>query len=280
MVISSRPNKTLFLSETWYGVRFVSLLIVAVIIMLADTHSQHFMRYRAGLTTLMVPILHVAKWPSDMVAWVAQGLASQQQLNAENTALKSQLLMSNAKLQRLLSLEKENRDLRSLLQSSQRLAEQSLAAQLLAVNPSPFVQQITLDQGALQAVNIGFVVLDASGVMGQVISTSPYSSEVLLITDVRSAIPIQNARTAMRAIAVGQGAHELLALQHVPKNSDIRPGDSIVTSGLGQRFPAGYPVGTVVAVNHKSGDLFADITVKPAAHLRRSRQFLIIRAVK
>ena len=245
--------------------------------MLTDTYTQHSAKWRETIATLVTPVLHIAKMPSEMVGWAASSLATQQKLKADNAALKSKLLLLDAKLQRLLSIEKENRDLRALLQSSKRLTEQTLVAQLLAENPSPFVHQISLNQGVLDGVDLGQAVLDAKGVMGQVINTSAHSSDVLLLTDSRSAIPIQNQRNALRAIAVGDGTEDYLWLQHVPKNSDIKVGDIIVTSGLGQRFPQGYPVGEVVFVNIQTSELFARVQVKPAAHLHRSRQLLIIR---
>lgn len=278
MVTFSQQNKLLFLPSPLYGLRIGCLLVLAVALMLVDTYTQHPAKWRESLATLVTPVLHLAKWPSELVGWTAHSLATQQQLKADNAALKSKLLLMDAKLQRLLSIEKENSDLRALLQSSKRFTEETLVAQLLAENPSPFVHQISLNQGLIEGVDLGQAVLDAKGVMGQVIATSKHSSDVLLLTDSRSAIPIQNQRNALRAIAVGDGTDDVLWLQHVPKNSDIKVGDLIVTSGLAQRFPAGYPIGEVALVNTSTGDLFANVQVKPAARLRRSRQLLIVRA--
>ena len=267
----------LFLRTPFYGVRLAVLLSVAVMLMCLDHKIHRVTPVRTALNAAVVPLQHMAKWPSDWVNWAAQSIASVERLKADNTRLRSQLLLVNAKLQRVISLEKENQDLRALLQSSQRVHTTLLTAQLLAVNPSPFVARISLNCGYKEGVAQGQAVLDATGVMGQVIHVGAHTSEVLLLTDNQSALPIQNARNGIRAIAEGIGNADVLLLQHVPKQSDFKVGDPIVTSGLGRRFPAGYPVGEVVAVMRDRGGLFATVKVRPAAKLTQSRQVLLVK---
>ena len=123
---------------------------------------------------------------------------------------------------------------------------------------------------------LGQPVLDARGLMGQVVELMPYTSRVLLLTDTTHSIPVQVNRNGLRAIASGTGNPERLELRHVADTADIKEGDLLVSSGLGQRFPAGYPVATVKEVIHDSGQPFAIVRAVPTAALNRSRYLLLV----
>jgi rod shape-determining protein MreC len=125
-------------------------------------------------------------------------------------------------------------------------------------------------------VVLGQPVLDARGLMGQVVELMPYTSRVLLLTDTTHSIPVQVNRNGLRAIASGTGNPERLELRHVADTADIKEGDLLVSSGLGQRFPAGYPVATVKEVIHDSGQPFAIVRAVPTAALNRSRYLLLV----
>jgi len=112
--------------------------------------------------------------------------------------------------------------------------------------------------------------------MGQVIEVGRFTSRVMLITDPNSAVPVQVSRNGIRAIAMGKGYSDRLELINVSNTTDIRVGDKLITSGLGLRFPVGYPVGEVSAVEHISGKQFASITITPSAHLAQSLQVLLV----
>jgi rod shape-determining protein MreC len=112
--------------------------------------------------------------------------------------------------------------------------------------------------------------------MGQVVELMPYTSRVLLLTDTTHSIPVQVNRNGLRAIASGTGNPERLELRHVADTADIKEGDLLVSSGLGQRFPAGYPVATVKEVIHDSGQPFAIVRAVPTAALNRSRYLLLV----
>ncbi|MCY1411219.1 rod shape-determining protein MreC [compost metagenome] len=123
---------------------------------------------------------------------------------------------------------------------------------------------------------LGQPVLDARGLMGQVVEVMPYTARVLLLTDTTHSIPVQVNRNGLRAIASGTGNPERLELRHVADTADIKEGDLLVSSGLGQRFPAGYPVATVKEVIHDSGQPFAVVRAVPTARLNRSRYLLLV----
>jgi rod shape-determining protein MreC len=151
-----------------------------------------------------------------------------------------------------------------------------LVAQLLAVSNDPLTQQVTLDRGTQAGVFIGQPVLDAYGVIGQIVDVTPFTSHAMLISDSRSAIPVQNNRTGMRSVVAGTGYADQLSLLNVSVTADVAVGDVLVTSGLGGGFPFGYPVGEVASVQQNSGERFAVIGVTPRAHLDKSRQVILL----
>ena len=112
--------------------------------------------------------------------------------------------------------------------------------------------------------------------MGQVIDVLPYTSRVLLVADSNHAIPVQVNRNGVRAIAVGSGKLDELALIYVPDTADIQEGDQLVSSGLGSRYPKGYPLGEITTIEHDPGEPFAFVKAKPAAYLDRSRYVLLV----
>ena len=151
-----------------------------------------------------------------------------------------------------------------------------LVAELLQADADPFVHRVVLDKGAKNDVYIGQPVLDAGGIMGQIIEVGPVTSVALLITDVSHALPVETQRNGARSIAVGTGSWHELELSHVTPTMDVQVGDELVTSGLGKRFARGYPVGAVESVTAEAGQLFVRVKVRPTAQLDKSREVLLI----
>jgi rod shape-determining protein MreC len=173
-------------------------------------------------------------------------------------------------------LTEQNVRLRELLNSSSLVDERVLVAELVGVDPNPFTQRILINRGERDGVFLGQPVLDAAGLMGQVVEVTPYTARVLLITDITHSLPVQVNRNGLRAIASGTGNNEWLELRFIGDTADIRLGDILVSSGLGQRFPAGYPVGRVISVSQDPAKPFADVRVTPTAQLSRSRYMLLV----
>lgn len=244
--------------------------------MIFDHKEKQLHHLRGALSTLVAPIQYTVSWPIEVFDWVNTSIARQKALIAENANLRAQDLLLRARMQKIMSLENENSQLRSLLQSAAHINEHFTVAKLLAVSSDPYVSQVVVNQGKKQGLTQGQAVLDGSGVMGQVIDVGPLTARVMLITDVRSAVPVQVERTAMRAIAVGAGSRRELELVNVPVTADLRIGDVLTTSGLGLRYPEGYPVGVVSKIKHIPGEHFATIYLKPSAHLFQSRQVLLV----
>lgn len=243
--------------------------------MFLDHRFIYFQNWHAKLSVVAVPVQVIVDEPIKLIHWLTSNLKLQRQLSNDNARLQAQQLLMESKLQKLLALERENEQLRQLLQSTPQATGKVIVAQLLAVALNPATQQVVIDRGTSDHLYIGQPVLDAYGVMGQIVSVGPLTSRVLLVTDIQSSVPVQNYRTGARAIAIGSGSSGQLRLINVPDNSDIQEGDLYVASGMGLRFPVGYPVGVVAKSTLEAGDRFATIFLIPAAHIDKSEQVLL-----
>lgn len=227
------------------------------------------------LETIALPIQYIVNTPIKISKWLAMSITTQHQLLSDNASLRARNFLLSARLQRLAALEQENVELRELLQSSSHVEGKVTVGQLLAVDLSPSLQQMIVNKGAKDHIYIGQPVLDAYGVVGQVVNLGYLTSKVLLLTDSHSAIPVQSSRNNVRSVAMGQGAKGTLALLNVSETTDIQIGDLWVTSGLGQRYPVGYPVGLVIEKQRVAGEHYIRVILRPVAHLDRTQQILL-----
>ncbi|WP_339459988.1 rod shape-determining protein MreC [Pseudomonas sp. EA_105y_Pfl2_R69] len=268
--------KPLFTKGPSLGVRLLVFTVLAVALMVVDARFAVLKPLRAQLGLIVEPVYWLGRLPVTLWEGATQGLSSRSELAAENERLKAEQLMMQRRLQKLAALTEQNVRLRELLNSSALVDDEVLATELIGIDPNPFTHRILIDKGAQDGVLLGQPVLDARGLMGQVVEVLPYSSRVLLLTDTTHSIPVQVNRNGLRAIASGTGNPERLELRHVADTADVKEGDLLVSSGLGQRFPAGYPVATVTEVIHDSGQPFAIVRAMPTASLNRSRYMLLV----
>jgi rod shape-determining protein MreC len=252
------------------------LLVFSLFLVLAYPRSVWVQQLNKTAGYMVLPVQYIVDFPLRIVGLLLDEFTSRQMLQHENAMLKAKLVLLEGRLQKVYAIENENQQLRALLQSADRVEDRVSVAQLLAVNLSPFAQTILINQGSNDQAFVGQPVLDPYGVMGQVISVNASTSQVMLLTDSRSAVPVQVSRNGLRAIAVGVPEKNSLQLKYVTDTMDIREGDLLVTSGLGQRYPFGYPVGTVTSVQSNTGEHFKIVDVEPAAHLDRSRLLLLV----
>lgn len=252
------------------------LIFLSIILMVMDRRLEAFATVRTALTLPIAPLQYVISWPTMFIDVIKTTVSTHDDLVNENLNLKAEQLLLKAKLQRLNAIETENNYLKALFQSSKQVQGKALIAELLAVSTEPFVNQVVLNKGTRDGVYAGQPVLDASGIMGQVITAGPITSRVLLINDPRSGVAVQSVRNGMRAIAVGDSYSGKLKLMYVPNTADINVDDVFMTSGLGDRYPEGYPVGKVISVAKDPARQFAEITLQPSAHIESSRQVLLI----
>lgn len=222
------------------------------------------------------PVYWVADLPTRLGDWGDTRLASRSELLEQKERLERENLVLQGRSQQMSSLQAENVRLRALLNSSAMLRDDVLVAELIGVSPDPVRHQLVLNKGETEGVFVGQPLIDADGLLGQVIEVSPVNSRVLLITDATHSIPVQVNRNGVRAIAEGTGSLTSLEIRHVSATTDIQEGDLLVTSGLGGRFPVGYPVAVVSTVERDPGEAFAHITATPSAALDRSRHVLLV----
>lgn len=252
------------------------LVVLSVTLMILDNRVATVQRVRAALTVALTPLQYVVSGPIQLFDKIGKTISSHDSLVKENLDLKAEQLLLKAQVQRLLAIETENNQLKALVTSSAHVQGRILIAQLLAVDSDPFVHQVTLDKGSYESVFIGQPVLDAHGVMGKIIQVGPLTSRVLLVNDPHSGVPVQVARNGVRSIAMGDSYSGKLRLVNVPQTADIKMNDVLVTSGLGEHYPEGYPLGRVVNVVKDPGLQFATIQVEPSAHLDRTREVLLV----
>lgn len=231
---------------------------------------------RSALSVVVYPIQYLVSLPARLGSSLTDSFMDYKSLIDENRRLKQEQLVNKTRLLKLSALEKENIRLRDLLDSSFKLGEQVLVAELMAVNLDPYKHTVLIDKGSRFGVFVGQPVLDANGVVGQVYRANTLNSEVVLISDPSHAIPVQINRNGLRTIAVGNGKINELSLPFLPNNVDIQVGDLIVTSGLGGTFPPGYPVGVISEVTPQPEKPFSRISAKPSANLDRSRELLLV----
>lgn len=249
---------------------------MSVALMVVDARFDLLKPIRSQMGLVLMESYWITDLPQRAWQGVAGQFGSRNELIAENEKLKTEALLLQGRLQKLAALTEQNVRLRELLNSSALVDEKVEVAELIGVDPNPFTHRILINKGERDGVFLGQPVLDARGLMGQVVELMPYTSRVLLLTDTTHSIPVQVNRNGLRAIASGTGNPERLELRHVADTADIKEGDLLVSSGMGQRFPAGYPVATVNEVIHDSGQPFAIVRAIPTAALNRSRYMLLV----
>lgn len=250
--------------------------LIAIVLMAIDQRGHYIPRARAVIGNAMEPLYHLVDWPVRAAESMAGEMRSRDALEQTNASLRTALLAQEADLQRLETLIEENRRLRALLEGAETLVYKTRFAELVRVDLDPFSHQVMINKGEADGVEPGQAVIDSEGVMGQVEDVQRHMSRVRLISDPNHALPVQINRTGLRAIAFGTGETDALVLNSVPLAADIREGDLVVTSGLGDRFPGGYPVAAVVSVVREEGQTFAQVVARPLASLDRGREVLLI----
>ncbi len=258
------------------GVRTVALLILSIILMVYDHRTQRLDAVRSAIGVVVYPLQVVVDTPARVWGWMVDSTTSRNDLELENARLRVQQRLTRAELQQLLALEAENARLRDLLEARDRISGDVRVAGIMSVDANPFRHNIVIDVGTRDRVYEGQSLIDANGVVGQVLKTGQSSSQAILISDPDHALPVEVNRNGLRTIAFGTGQFDRLDLPYLPNNADIEPGDLLVTSGLGGAFPPGYPVARVMDVRRVPQQQFAEVSAKPEASLNQVREVMLI----
>jgi len=257
------------------GIKIVVIIVVSIVLMMVDNAHDSLAPVRSTLAVAMQPIQIAAELPGEFTEYLGHYF-DRGELMADNEALSQKVLLLQVRLQRLAALEAENERIRALLASASSLDQNVLIARILSVTPDPYRHYIKLNKGSADGVFVGQALVDANGIMGQVTDVTPLDARAILITDANHGIPVEINRTGLQTIAQGTGKSDELRLPFLANNSDVESGDLLVSSGLGGRYPAGYPVAKVTRVAHQPGDEFLDVVAEPTARLNRGREVLLV----
>ena len=258
------------------GIRVLVCVALSVLLMVIDHRENHLDTVRKTIGAAVYPIQIVVDAPFRFWGWISESTAERNELQLEVGRLKAEQLLTRAELLQLTALRAENDRLRDLLDARPRSRDDIRVAEIMAVDANPYRHSFVIDIGERDGVYTGQAIIDADGIVGQVLEAGLTTSQAILIRDPSHALPVEVSRNGLRTIANGTGEFDRLDLPFLPNNADIRPGDVLVTSGLGGAFPAGYPVAVVGSVNRIPQAPFADITAVPAAALDQVREVLLI----
>jgi len=246
-------------------------MVLSMVMIFIDHRTEMLKPVRYSLSFFLSPIQYVSNMPTRLMAWSIGSVKSRDELERENLALANQVRLLQRRVQKLASTSAENKRLKALMNSSEIVDDRVIVAEIVGVDPDPYRHEVIINKGSKEGLYEGQAVLDADGLMGQIIEVGPMTSRALLISDSTHGLPVHANRNGVRAIAVGSGILDKLKLTHVPDTADLKVGDLLVSSGLGGRFPKGYPVGVVSKVTHDPGE--------PLRRWKPTRQQIWIEAV-
>jgi rod shape-determining protein MreC len=258
------------------GIRVLVCIALSILLMGVDHEQDHLRTVRKAISAAVYPLQIVVDAPFRLWNWLAESTADRNALQLQVARLEAERLLTRAELLQLTALRAENDRLRALLDARPRSRDEIRVAEIMAVDANPYRHNIVIDIGERDGVYAGQAIVDADGVIGQVLEVGLFTSQAILISDPSHALPVEVSRNGLRTIANGTGEFDRLDLPFLPNNADIRPGDVLVTSGLGGAFPAGYPVATVDSVNRVPQAPFADVTAVPSSALDQVREVMLI----
>lgn len=256
--------------------RLFIVVVLSLGLLISDGLYGVFKPLRSLLTTLVTPVQYIASLPAVFLDASTDRIISQEQLITENEALIQQLVILQADNQRYQSLQAENEQLRKLLDAPIQTNLPKKVAELMAVDNNPYSLQVLINKGSINGVFNTQPVIDDQGVVGQIVDVAQTTSRVLLVSDLSHAIPVRILRNNLRLIANGSGELNLLNIKHVPHSADVAEGDILITSGLGNVFPEGYPVAVISQIKRDEGRPFAMVKATPLARLDRLRYLLLL----
>ena len=276
MARAREESSPLFAGNAAGTLRLIVYLALAVVLMVLDQRNGWLWRLRATASAVVEPVYRLAGLPAAGARTLSIAFADRQRLTAETRRLREDLLLANAKLNRMAAVAAQNQHLKELLDTQHSLELNVQLARVIGVDLGAYRYRLTLNMGSRDGVKPGQPVIDARGVIGQVIEVLPHTAVVMLITDPSHAIPVTIARTGLRTVAYGSRDGDMLSLPNLPLAADVRAGDQLLTSGIGGRFPPGFPVGRIEQVAPATTGMFQVAQARPAADIERSTDVLLL----
>jgi len=252
------------------------MVVLAVTLLIADNQYNLFSSVRIYLNSIVSPVQYIADAPQKLFSTLSESVMTREELKERNKKLEKENLHLKADRLLLTELENENKQMRKLLNAKYTFSNKRMITEVMSLRSDPFTHQLLIDKGAINGVYVGQPVINEEGVVGQVMQVGSTTSRVLLLVDASHGIPVRVQRNDVTALVHGSGDWNKLNVPFVQSNADLKKGDILVTSGLGGRFPAGYPVATVSSFVYNEGAPYAEVTATPIAQLDRSRYLLLL----
>ena len=256
--------------------RLTFVVILSCILMYQDQEGTYTVKLRSYLSASLYPLQYLVNAPKNVQKLLSENLLGREEIINENQKLKEENLNLKSQMQQVYKLESENKRLYELMDSKPKTNDEYIFADIISTSNILDKHQILINRGSKDGIKLGSSIVDSNGIIGHVIRDQIFASEVLLISDLEHAIPIEVVRTGLRSIAVGTGDHTRLKINMLPVNSDIQKEDILITSGLGGRYPEGFPVGTVKNIKSNSGESFLEVEILPFANLKTINEVWII----
>lgn len=276
MVATTADNEHRSSRTPALGLRLLLLAALSIVLLIVDHRENHLDAVRKAIGATVYPLRILVDAPVSSWRWIRENTTERNELLLEIGRLNAERLLTHARLQRFTALESENARLRAMLDATAKVRDQVQVAEIMSVSSNPYRHILVINKGTRDGVFNGQAMIDAEGVVGQVIEAGLLSSHGVLISDPDHALPVEVNRNGLRTIAVGTGEFNRLELPFLPNNADIEEGDLLVTSGLGGAFPPGYPVAIVDSVARIPQGPFAEVTAKPSAQLNQVRELMLI----
>lgn len=254
----------------------MALIIVSLVLLVVDSHFSVLVPARQAIATALYPFQRVVLAPRDLYQNVNNWLNAAQVAKTESDALQEQRIELAQTATRAAQLTVENAQLRRLLDIRGTVKQKSTVVEILYEPPNAFSHTLVFDKGSSAGIKPGMPVIDEGGVVGQIVRVTNSTSEAKLVNDDSVSIPVQVLRNGLRLIVFGGNGLDRMSVRYLAADADIRPGDTLVTSGVGGLFPAGLPVATVQSVQHDTASGFSVAVCVPLAHPDHYRHFLVL----
>ena len=256
--------------------KFLLIFFISIVLMGIDFRFHSLKDIRQATNFLNKPFHAALNFPKNIYTFMTQHFYNQSSLIHENELLKTNIDRLKADLQRFEFLDQENNHLKNLLEVKNSKKFKTEAVSIIYARFDPFNQKIIIDGGQNKNFQAGQPVIDGLGLVGQISSVLPETSEVTLLIDKKMSVPIQIQRNGLRAITNGNGQSEMISLSYLPHSVDVIQGDILRTSGIDTIYPEGLAVAEVTEINNDSKLLFAKIICKPIASIRNHNHLLVV----
>ena len=256
--------------------KFLLITLISIVLMGVDFRFHSLKDIRQATNFLNKPFHAALNFPKNIYTFMTQHFYNQSSLIHENELLKTNIDRLKADLQRFEFLDQENNHLKNLLEVKNSKKFKTEAVSIIYARFDPFNQKIIIDGGQNKNFQAGQPVIDGLGLVGQISSVFPETSEVTLLIDKKMSVPIQIQRNGLRAITNGNGQSEMISLSYLPHSVDVIQGDILRTSGIDTIYPEGLAVAEVTEINNDSKLLFAKIICKPIASIRNHNHLLVV----